>query len=248
MRRGGSYLERSRCKSTGSNSNNSSVCSILKDPKKGKLKHQRSVRFEEPDTFSSNDASFDIKHMCEIKTSPKSAPAAMPSNISLGLSKPVFSDYSPSQFLINKPNHRSSRSTVVSNVSTTPNTSPIKILSIVKSNKAGEVNLSPKFQPKTLNYEFRNESFYQKLNKFISAKSSVSPVRSVNTSFAQDLPSAKVSKECLTTASRCFESPASPWSPPDPINSPKKSPKPNIPTGKKSSNRNLKPQGQNVLN
>ena len=248
MRKGGSYLERSRCKSTGSNSNNSSVCSILKDPKKGKLKHQRSVRFEEPDTFSSNDASFDIKHMCEIKTSPKSAPVAIPSIISLGLSKPAFSDYSPSQFLLNKPNHRSSRSTVVSNASTTPSASPTKILSIVKSNKAGELNLSPKFQPKTLNYEFRNQSFYQKLNKFISAKSSVSPVRSVNTSFAQDLPSTKISKECLASVTRCFESPESPWSPPESINSPKKSPKPNIPTGKKSSNRSLKPQGQNVLN
>lgn len=236
MRKAGSYLERVRCKSTGSNSNNSSISSILKEPGKCKLKHQRSVRFEEPNTFSSNDASFDLNSPIQVKPSPKSAQVPSYSMQDSGFSKPKFSDFSPK---IQTKSHKASKSLITSY---TPSQSPVKIVSVVKTVKPNEVLHSQKFYPKTLNYEFRNESFYQNLNKFINAKTSMSPVRSVNTSFIQENKPVNIN-----TVNKSYESPGN-WNGQDLKNSPKKSGKGAVQVTKKNTARGLKAQGPNVLN
>ena len=207
MKKHDSYQSRSRYQSTGCNSNNSSISSILKEPGRSKLKHQRSVRFEEPDDFSSNEISFDIKN---INIKPTLSPKNTSNNIftvNQSPPKPNFSEYSPQVSVYSK-SHKSSKSSIIPNQFAYPNSSPIKIISVTKLSKASESSNSPKFQPKTLNYEFRDQSFYQKLNKFINAKGSVSPVRSVNSSFVQEVKTTKIANEKALGVNQSYEAPA----------------------------------------
>ena len=207
MKQYDSYQSRYRYQSAGCNSNNSSVSSILKEPGRSKLKHQRSVRFEEPDDYSSNEVSFDMKNSCNPQG--KQSPKITPNNsfmINKTPIKPNFSECSP-QPSINSKNHRSSKSSVISSQDTYPNSSPIKILSVTRLSQNNYSSNSPKFQPKTLNYDFRDQSFYQKLNRFIKAKESISPIRSTNTSFIQDVKLSKNINEKNIEMNQSYESP-----------------------------------------
>ena len=55
--------------------------------------------------------------------------------------------------------------------------SPIKIITVAKLSKGHEARNSPKANPKTMKLECRNETFYNKLNYYLNAKTSLSPSR-----------------------------------------------------------------------
>ena len=55
--------------------------------------------------------------------------------------------------------------------------SPIKIITAAKLSKGHEPKNSPKSNPKTIKLECRNETFYNKLNYYLNAKTSLSPSR-----------------------------------------------------------------------
>ncbi len=52
-----------------------------------------------------------------------------------------------------------------------------KVFLTKRSSKKRNSSISPKFEPKMINFDFRDQRFYEKLNKFIINKNSVSPER-----------------------------------------------------------------------
>lgn len=260
MRKTETQAEKNRCQSTDT-SNNSFVSSILKSPERSKLKHQRSVRFKEPDSATNNEESFDISPPShpQNQNSPKNAFSSYVSP-----SRKNLSEYSPTESS-GKKIHNPSKSTIV----TSDNPGQIKIIKIAKLQKAPESSISPKFQPRTLSYDFRNQDFYHKLNKFISGRPAgtglsadfsyekgekiipASPEKSANASFVHEEKREKPLK-VYANVNRSFENPASVWTPSEGRNLAKKNIKPNIPVGKRpiaSINlRYSKASGPNVLN
>ncbi|OMJ85088.1 hypothetical protein SteCoe_13675 [Stentor coeruleus] len=195
--------EKLRCQSTGT-SQNSSVSSILKDPGKSKPKHNRSVRFEEPDDIPKHNDSYELPQACanQVSVSPNNS---FTSSISPSRKKL----YGPSPTVTSiKKGHRPSKSEIVSSDYANLIYTPIKIVNITKLQKPPEPCLSPKFHPKTLKYDFRTQDFYQKLNRFINGKTETrtsaevvlnkndyklqeSPEKNVNTSFVQEVKKEK---------------------------------------------------------
>jgi hypothetical protein len=57
------------------------------------------------------------------------------------------------------------------------NESPIKIITVAKLSKGSESRVSPRAVPKTMKLGCRDETFYNKLNYYLNAKSSLSPSR-----------------------------------------------------------------------
>ncbi|OMJ71738.1 hypothetical protein SteCoe_29956 [Stentor coeruleus] len=160
--------EKIRCQSTGV-SQNSSVSSILKDPGKLKPKHNRSVRFEDPNIILKNNDIYELPqaYLNQVKISPNNS---FISNTSPSRKKL----YDHSSFVASiKKSHRLSKSEIVSSDYTNLIYTPIKIINVTKIHKPHEPCLSPKFPPKTLKYDFRNQDFYEKLNKFISSKNEI---------------------------------------------------------------------------
>ena len=98
----------------------------------------------------------------------------------------------------------------------------------------------------------RDGKFYEKLNFYLCARSSTSPERTVNDSFASEPKTEKKAKEIKTGGSipnRNYEAPAIVWSSPDTKNSPKKSSKIGKQAAKSTpSTRVIKLSGLNVLN
>jgi hypothetical protein len=241
------HFLRSRCQSTGCDSNNTSISSILKNPSKLKLKHQRSVRFEEPKSSSSSDKSFDTKIYnrvesispnCTLKTK-----QFVPKTSSI-----IEKTYSPQAISI-----KSYKDTIKTSkpIETTGTIfTPIKKQSNSKQLKLPQHTVSPKFEPTTLNYEFRDLDFYQKLNKFISSKYSLSPNRNSGSSLMGF--NKTIEPESLYPVTKSCDS-NNIWNSPEARFSSKKSVKPALPSGKKiiqnsSNSRNSKSQIQNVLN
>lgn len=163
------FDDKSRSKSIDSKSHNNSVCSILKDPSRSKLKHHRSVRFIEPEDFSSEE-SLESKSVCQqqskiqmLKTpagaffqesSPKEPQAHKPVS---GSSKLIIKNHKAQDIQYNKPDSKIKA----------------QLHKVVVKNKGGKgyhFSASPKFEPKIINYEFRDKNFYDKLSKFIFSK------------------------------------------------------------------------------
>ncbi|OMJ82446.1 hypothetical protein SteCoe_16855 [Stentor coeruleus] len=165
------FDDKSRSKSIDSKSHNNSVYSILKDPSKSKLKHHRSVRFIEPEDFSSEE-SLESKSVCQqqskiqiLKTpvndffkqnSPKEPQPYKPVS---GSSKLIIKNHKAKDLQYNKPDNK-------------PKAQLHKIVVKNKRSKGYHFSASPKFEPKIINYEFRDKNFYEKLNKFIYCKPS----------------------------------------------------------------------------
>ena len=57
-----------------------------------------------------------------------------------------------------------------------------KVISETKPQKLATSNAKKIFASKILKFEFRDQNFYEKLNKFMNAKESISPEKSVNSS------------------------------------------------------------------
>ncbi|OMJ87464.1 hypothetical protein SteCoe_10795 [Stentor coeruleus] len=260
MRKTETQAEKNRCQSTNT-SNNSFVSSILKSPERSKLKHQRSVRFKEPDSPTNNEESFDVTpaSLPQNSNSPKNTFSSYASP-----SKKTLSEYSPTESSVKK-THNPSKSTIV----TSDNPGQIKIIKIAKLQKAQESSISPKFQPRTLSYDFRNQDFYHKLNKFISGRPAGTGVsadfsqgkyensitasreKSANASFVHEEKQDKPLK-AYANVNKSFESPVSVWTPSEGRSPVKKNVKPNIPVGKRPTTsinlRYSKASGPNVLN
>ncbi|OMJ79424.1 hypothetical protein SteCoe_20579 [Stentor coeruleus] len=163
------FDDKSRSKSIDSKSHNNSVCSILKDPSRSKLKHNRSVRFLEPSDFSSEE-SLESKSVCQqqskikILKTPVNAFSQENSPKEPKLHKPI----SDSSKLIIK-NHKAQ----VLQYNKPDNKIKAQLHKVVVKNKGSKgyhFSASPKFEPKIINYEFRDKNFYEKLNKFVYCK------------------------------------------------------------------------------
>jgi hypothetical protein len=156
--------ERNRCESI-EGSNTCILAGILKKPSKYKLKHQRSVRFEDPPT-SNQESNFSLtsSYMEVVNTSPSSTLNTSPS-------KTGFSNTSPVKF-VQFPSNFSK------NYEEDSGKTPLKIIKIAKNGKKFDFKGSPKSGQKVLKFDCRDEKFYNKLNFFLNAKGSVSPVRS----------------------------------------------------------------------
>lgn len=162
-----SYPQNSRSLSVEPDHNKSCVSSILKDPSKSKFKHNRSVRFLEPEDFSS-DESLDTKSVCQQQS--KDVP------------KPINNYFVRDYLKFNKRESCASQEVQVkkgkfegNKVKNSKNVINKVQGKIVKKNCYSSTE--PKFEPKVINFEFRDKSFYAKLNKFIKGKESVSPDR-----------------------------------------------------------------------
>lgn len=222
--------DRNRCQSTDSNTS-CIVSSILKKPSKYKLKHQRSVRFEEPDSSPQSETTNEHNTM-SVQQGPLSPNSSF--SINQTASKSIFTNNSPKSSLSHHRPKQSSQS-----ISDSYNQSPLKIITIAKKSKAAENKEASKEGQKILKLECRDSVFYNKLNYFLNAKSSLSPTRdtpvvvSVTSKKPRDLPV----NQSFDSASM-FNSPSSKM----------KMVKPAIPTGKKSPVKKSRPVGQNVLN
>ena len=158
--------ERKRCES----SEGTSTCiltSILKKPNKSRRKHQRSVRFEDPQgSIPGSHLSPTSSYLEPLNTSPSSTLTTSPS-------KSTFSSTSPIKFtqISSKP----------PNPGECVKKTPIKILKITKKGNNFDFKDSPKSGQKVLHLDCRDEKFYNKLNFFLNAKTSVSPARCADT-------------------------------------------------------------------
>ena len=222
--------ERNRCQSQDSNTS-CIVSSILKKPSKFKLKHQRSVRFEEPDSSPQSDT------MTEHNTLSLQQGLLSPNtsfSITQSPQKSLFSNESPKSY---QRSHRPKQSS--QSIPDSYNQSPIKIITKAKQSKAAESKESPKDGQSTLKLECRDASFYSKLNYFLNAKSSLSPAR-VNPTVVN----VKTRKPGNLTINQSFDSDSVFSSP----SSRAKLARPGIPSAKKSPVKKSRPSGLNVLN
>lgn len=142
--------------------------SILKDPSKSKLKHNRSVRFLEPEDFSSEE-SLENKSVCQQQTKEIPKP----------LNKFFIRDYLNffnRETFNSQQNPRSKKQVEEKKIVKNPKKMSEKGKS-KPGTKPGFSSTDPGFEPKVINFQFRDKNFYAKLNKFIKGKESVSPVR-----------------------------------------------------------------------
>jgi hypothetical protein len=144
----------------------SSVNSILKDPSKSKLKHNRSVRFLEPEDDSSEE-SLESRSVCQQQTKETAHPVRLNVvNDFIRINK--RESCLNTLFQPSKPNPSTSKKK--EEVKVIKNTEKIINKANSKQKKNFHSSASPKFEPKVINFEFRDKSFYAKLNKFISTK------------------------------------------------------------------------------
>ncbi|OMJ76189.1 hypothetical protein SteCoe_24484 [Stentor coeruleus] len=164
----------SRCQSTTSKSNNSSVSSILKDASISRPKTKNKVRFEDSPEASEIHFSNSPKNHIQSESSGYNKPY-FAHNIDINLndltssikiSTPIST--SPSSKFFNKQRIATDKnySETLKAMKTTngSNTGNIKQNS-VKVVAVHEVS-EPRFVPKVINYSFRNQDFYDKLSKF----------------------------------------------------------------------------------
>lgn len=164
MKKTSKSQRRTRCQSI-INNNTCMLTSILKKPSKFKLKHQRSVRFEEPGiscptTFSLTSSI--IEPFCAspnnelIQTSPSKSRLSSTSPITFSATgQPQFSSSLNEGF----------------------NPTPVKIIKIAQLGVNNGFKESPKSGQKVLKLDCRDDKFYNKLNFFLNTRNSVSPGR-----------------------------------------------------------------------
>jgi hypothetical protein len=238
MRASDDIYSKLRCQSTGSNQN-TSISSILKSPTKSKLKHQRSVRFEEP--LSQNEASFEVHP--PSKLSPNSSFTVV--NPSPKARKEPFA--APPYAKV----HRATRSTANADEFTAINPSAMKIITIAKLARATEAKTSPKAHQNASKLGCRDDKFYQKLNFYLSGKrGSVSENNAsdgVGKEEKGEFKSGEKKKE-VERVERNFEVPVISWDIPEVKISAKKVARPGTTAGKTAGKKGARGQGPNLLN
>lgn len=182
------YQEISRSMSLRTDRHKHSVSSILKDPSRSKLKHNRSVRFMDPES-SSSDSSIEPKPTCQQQSKvnlPSPTIISPVSNIQPAPVKPAQIPPPPApKFLkresyasqvtptfIKKPEEVKLKKSSKKLPEKPPDKSPVK-----SPKKNFHSSASPRIDQKVMNFGFRDSNFYAKLNKYISSKGSVSPDR-----------------------------------------------------------------------
>ena len=164
-----SYLpEMSRSMSVEPKHHKSSLSSILRDPSKSKLKHNRSVRFLEPEDYSSEE-SLDNKSVCQQQTKAAIQVVCQPfMNDFIRLNKRESYMGNPANNAIPQPPvfiKKREEFKMIRNPKNVIAQNSAKI-----KPKKFHSSASPKFEPKIINFGFRDKNFYEKLNKFICNK------------------------------------------------------------------------------
>jgi len=187
-----SFQEISRSMSLRTDRRKHSVSSILKDPSRSKLKHNRSVRFMDAESSSSSDSSIEPKPTCQQQSKvvlasqsitsttsiPQPAPLKPPANLqTFGQSAPI-----PAPKFLKRDSYASQQTpTFIKKPEETKPKKPKKKVPEKSPTKTPKKNFhssaSPRIDQKVMNFGFRDSNFYAKLNKYISSKGSVSPER-----------------------------------------------------------------------
>ncbi|OMJ71247.1 hypothetical protein SteCoe_30591 [Stentor coeruleus] len=171
----------SRCQSTTSKSNNSSVSSILKDTSISRPKTRNKVRFEDSPETSNMCFSYNQKDHEESEFSNYNKPHSA-NNIDINLNDSISSmkistpiSVSPSNKFFNKQRIATDKNysepwkamkTTNRLSSGNIKQSPVKVVAVHEV--CDEVS-EPRFIPKVINYAFRNQDFYEKLSKFYTS-------------------------------------------------------------------------------
>lgn len=186
-----SYQEISRSMSLRTDRRKHSISSILKDPSRSKLKHNRSVRFMDAES-SSSDSSIEPKPTCQQQSKVVLPSQSITSPISNPQPAPLKPPQNPQTLAQNPPIAAPKflkRESYASQLTPTfikkpEETKPKKLKkkapekSPTKSPKKNfHSSASPRIDHKVMNFGFRDSNFYAKLNKYISSKGSVSPER-----------------------------------------------------------------------
>ena len=156
-----SYQEISRTRSLGPGRHKTS---ILKDPSQTKLKHNRSVRFIDPE--SSSEESLEAKPICQqqIKDPPP----------------PILFQATNLKFIKRESCVGQVVPTFIKKGEESKTQRAVKKFQGKLVKKTFHSSASPKIDQKVMNFEFRDKSFYAKLNKFMSNKGSISPERGID--------------------------------------------------------------------
>lgn len=171
----------SRCQSTTSKSNNSSVSSILKDTSISRPKTKNKVRFEDspetPNTYIPHNPKDHFQSESSAHNKPNFTKALEISlndlTSSMNMGSPISE--SPSNKFFNKQriatdkNYSEQLKTMkMTNGPSSGNIkqSPVKVIAVHEV--CHEVS-EPRFVPKVINYAFRNQDFYEKLSKFYAS-------------------------------------------------------------------------------
>ena len=165
------YPQNSRSLSVEPDHNKSCVSSILKDPSKSKFKHNRSVRFIEPEDFSSEESN-EAKSVCQQQSKD------MPRPINNFFVRDYLKCYKRESCASQKVPVKKGKLEEEEEKKKVKNSK--RVCSRVQSKivkKNSNTSIEPKFEPKVMNFGFRDKNFYAKLNKFITGKDSVSPDR-----------------------------------------------------------------------
>lgn len=145
------------------------VASILKDPSKSKLKHNKSVHFEDFEPLSSEE-SFNSPTFCQQQTKQS---VTRQNFLNFYCPKLIKT---PAKEKLNQNHTNSFKKSPNSDKGKSPqNVSPskkkfIKVVSAKKINKMTRISVSPIVVNSVINFEFRDQRFYKNLNKFISVK------------------------------------------------------------------------------
>ena len=152
------------------------VASILKDPSKSKLKHNKSVHFEDFDALSS-DESLESKSFCQQQTRENATSHRFfNQHCQSGLKNQTVEKIALVQ------SNKFTQNRVIKKEDAYPDFPHnkkqfIKVNSANKTKKQKINNKSPKPVPNAISYGFRDKKFYENLNRFIAVKTSASPVR-----------------------------------------------------------------------
>ena len=183
MKRNGSLVvntySKLRSRSIESRKSNDYVISILKDPSKSNLKHNKSVHFDDrldilSEESNETKASYqqqykDIEktpHFCSVLCKDKEKHSSIDNKFHFKMNN-FEQKIKQKEFDTNKET-KAKKNRFTKGISTK-----------VKLNSS-ESSSSPKFAPKIINFQFRDQGFYEKLNKFIIHKELVSPKRKKN--------------------------------------------------------------------
>ena len=150
----------SRYHSTISKNSDTSVSSILRDSSAHRPKKQHSVRFEDSPIQLEKTIHINLSVFCSRVSSP-----------SPSICSPVPSYCQSPKSKTRNPNNNKISHPLSTNVSISSpaKQSPVKaysVQSVQESHCENSQVVDPKFGPKLLNYSFRNNGFYEKLNKF----------------------------------------------------------------------------------
>ena len=172
-------FEVSSSKSVHSEYSQGCGASILKDPSRSKLNHNKSVHFEDFDALSGEE-SLESKSFCQQQTRENAKSRQIFSQYSqIGRKYPNVNTIANAQSNPFTQNKFSKKDEVDPDFSCNKKHF-IKINPKNKIKKSKIKSNSPKPILNAISFGFRDKKFYENLNRFIAVKSSASPVRNGN--------------------------------------------------------------------